>query len=132
MSGEEQWSLFLAYASDSQYNEVVKKLTSTRGELKMANELLHSISQDADVIASYRSRHKAEADWNHRKNYMEKKEKKARAEARAEGEAKGRAEGLAEVAKNLLKIKMPVQDIAKATGLSCDEVEKLRAGSSRE
>jgi len=40
-------------------------------------------------------------------------------------EAKGRAEGHADVARQLLQMKMPLADIAKATGLSEAEVERL-------
>ena len=88
----------------------------------MANELLQSISQDADEIASFRARRKIEMDWNHKMSVLEKAENRVRVEGRAEG----RAEGLAEVAKNLLKLEMPVKDIAEATGLTNDEVEQLR------
>ena len=56
-------------------------------------------------------------------------EAKGRAEGRAEGEVKGRAEGKAEsrleIAKNLLSIQIPYDQIAKATGLSLAEVERL-------
>jgi len=122
MSGEEQWSVFLAYASESQYNKLLSELKSSRGEIRMANELLQSISQDADEIASFRARRKIEMDWNHKMSVLEKAENRVRVEGRAEG----RAEGLAEVAKNLLKLEMPVKDIAEATGLTNDEVEQLR------
>ena len=44
---------------------------------------------------------------------------------RAEGEAKGRADERLAVARNMLKSKMPVADIAKFTGLSSAEVERL-------
>ncbi len=48
-----------------------------------------------------------------------------RAEGRAEGIAEGRAEERVEVAKKLLAMGMPIEDIAKATGLKADEIEKL-------
>ena len=52
------------------------------------------------------------------------------AEGRAEGLAEGRAEGLAEgktaIAKNLLNMGMATADVAKATGLNPEEIEKLR------
>ncbi len=71
---------------------------------------------------------------------MEKGEAKGRAEGeakgRAEGEAKGRAEGRAEgeakgraeVARNLIKLGMPIKQIAQATGLSEEEVTALQQG----
>jgi predicted transposase/invertase (TIGR01784 family) len=47
------------------------------------------------------------------------------AEGRAEGLAEGLAEGRAEVARNLLKLNMPVDAIAQATGLPREEIERL-------
>ena len=43
----------------------------------------------------------------------------------AEGRKKGLAEGRAEVAKNLLSLKMPIDKIAEATDLTCEEIEQL-------
>ena len=49
----------------------------------------------------------------------------------AEGEAKGRAEGIAEeklaTAKRLLSMGLSVQDVAKGTSLSVEQVEKIKA-----
>lgn len=56
---------------------------------------------------------------------------KGKAEGLAEGEAKGKAEGrgegLVEVAKNCLKNGMDITTISKITGLTIEEIEKLRA-----
>ncbi len=43
-----------------------------------------------------------------------------------EGEAKGKAEEKTEVAKKLLKKQMPIRDIAEVTGLSLEEIERLK------
>mgnify|MGYP000506086922 CR=1 FL=1 len=55
----------------------------------------------------------------------------ARREGRAEGEAKGRVEGKAEeklaTAKRLLSMGLSVQDVAKGTSLSVEQVEKIKA-----
>ena len=45
---------------------------------------------------------------------------------RAEGKIEGRAEGKAEVARNLLHMGMSVDDVAKACGMTKEEVERLR------
>jgi predicted transposase/invertase (TIGR01784 family) len=42
-----------------------------------------------------------------------------------EGRQEGRQEGKTEVAGNLLRLKMPPADVAKATGLSLEEVNRL-------
>ena len=57
------------------------------------------------------------------------RERKGRAEGRAEGltigESKGSRKKQIEIAKNLLKLKIPKEKIAQATGLSLKELEKL-------
>lgn len=57
--------------------------------------------------------------------------KDLRDEAHAEGEAKGRVEGIAEeklaTAKRLLSMGLSVEDIAKATSLSVEQVEAIKA-----
>ena len=49
-----------------------------------------------------------------------------RAEGRAEGIIEGCAKGKAEVARNLLHMAMSVDDVAKACGVTKEEVERLR------
>jgi predicted transposase/invertase (TIGR01784 family) len=50
---------------------------------------------------------------------------KGRAEGRVEGRAEGFNEGLILTAKNLLAMNMSLENIAKATGLSIDDIKKL-------
>lgn len=45
--------------------------------------------------------------------------------SRAEGRTEGRKQGRVEVARNLLKLKMSIEQIIEATGLSKEEIEKL-------
>jgi predicted transposase/invertase (TIGR01784 family) len=49
----------------------------------------------------------------------------ARDEGRIEGRSEGRSEGINLIAKNLLNLHFPVNDIAKATGLTCDQILSL-------
>ena len=50
---------------------------------------------------------------------------KGLAKGRAEGQVEGERKGRAEVARNLKRIGMSIADIAKATGLSKEEIEAL-------
>jgi predicted transposase/invertase (TIGR01784 family) len=50
-----------------------------------------------------------------------------RAEGRAEGEAKGRAEEKVSIARGLIKMNMPLTDIANVTGLSIEEIKEIEA-----
>jgi len=44
-----------------------------------------------------------------------------------EGEARGRTEGRTEVAKNLLKCGLPIDMISQSTGLTLEQIEKLKS-----
>lgn len=48
------------------------------------------------------------------------------AEAKAEGRAEGKAEGIRLVAVNLLKSQMPLEEVAKLTGLLLEDVQLLQ------
>lgn len=47
-------------------------------------------------------------------------------EGRQEGRLEGFADGVMQTAKNLLDMGLSVENISKATGLSCEEIEKLK------
>ena len=49
-------------------------------------------------------------------------------EGRLEGRLEGTLEGRLEVARNFLREKMPVELVAKGTGLSLEEVKQLASG----
>ncbi|QTV77697.1 hypothetical protein KAH19_10380 [Phascolarctobacterium sp. Marseille-Q4147] len=53
--------------------------------------------------------------------------KDIREESLAEGEAKGRVEEKLATAKRLLNMGLSVQDVAKGTSLSVEQVENLKA-----
>ena len=54
-------------------------------------------------------------------------EAKGKAEGLAEGQAKGKAEGKTEIATNLLKKDYSIDEIVEITGLTKEEIEKLRS-----
>lgn len=58
-------------------------------------------------------------------NVVNTAERKGRAQGLAEGRAEGLAEGRAEIARNLKGMGMSAPEIAKATGLSIAEIERL-------
>ena len=57
---------------------------------------------------------------------MEEGREEGRKEGREEGLKEGRKEGRADVARNLLSIGMPLEDIAKVTGLEIKDIEQLK------
>ncbi|MCL1791889.1 MAG: Rpn family recombination-promoting nuclease/putative transposase [Peptococcaceae bacterium] len=110
MTGEEAWSVFFAFGSDPKYRELLNKLMAVRREIKMANELLQSISKDEIERARFRSRRMFRMDMEH-----------SLIAARDEGET-SKAKN---IARNLLKRNRPIEEIMEDTGLTQDEVKKL-------
>ncbi len=81
----------------------------------MAGNLLMTISQDERERAVFRSRRMAETD---RLSDL--------ATARDKGRREGRREGIKEIAQTMLANGEPIAKIAQYTGLSLEDVEKLR------
>jgi predicted transposase/invertase (TIGR01784 family) len=106
MTAEEQWALFFAYANDKGRRELIDKLIAERSEIKMAFEILQSISKDENERAEYLSRMMAERDMDHKISVREDQVR-------------------ADVARNALLKNMTVDDIADITGLTRMEIEKL-------
>ena len=98
MTDLEKWSIFFRYASDPTHRETV-------------NEVLMSISQDERERAVFRSRRMYQTDLQ---------------SDLATAEDRGERRGRIEVARNLLKINLPLEQITLATGLTSEEVERLR------
>jgi predicted transposase/invertase (TIGR01784 family) len=111
MTPLEQWCIFFGYADNPKYRGILNNLNAAREEIRMATELLTSISRDERERALFRSRRIAQLDMEH--NY---------AVVRKEG----RQEKAIEVAKNLFLMGLSTGDIAKATGLKPTEIEALK------
>jgi len=107
MTGEEIWSLFFAYGSDPNYREMLNKMITVRREIKMAGELLQTISKDEIERARFRSRNMFRMDMEH--NLIAARDEKAMT-----------------IANNLLKRNRPIDEIIEDTGLTREEVENLR------
>ena len=127
MTDLEKWSVFFQYAPDPEHREMVNKIIESKEVLQVAGNLLMSISQNEQERAIFRSRKKFQTDMHSNWATAEDNGRKiGREEGRAEGLAEGRVEGKIEVAWNLLKINLPLDQIAIATGLTIEEVEHLR------
>ncbi len=115
MTDLEKWAVFFRYASDSKHRETVNKVIESKEALQMAGNLLMTISQDERERAVFRSRRMAETD---RLSDL--------ATARDKGRREGRQEGIQEIAQTMLANEEPIAKIAQYTGLSLEDVEKLR------
>ncbi len=106
----DKWSLFLQYAPDQKHREKVNEVIESEKVLQMTGNLLMSISQDEKEQAVFRSRRMAETD---------------RLSDLATAMDKGMRKATFKVARNLLKMNLPLEQIAAATGLSLDDLAKL-------
>jgi len=83
---------------------------------------LMSISQDERERAVFRSRRMYQTDMQ---SNIATAEDRGRAKGIVEGRVEGRVEGKIEIARNLIKINMPLGTIVEVTGLPPEEVNRL-------
>lgn len=118
------WLLFLKGVDKTNW-EVLKMNEPT---LKKAMDTLEFLSQDREARRLYEERQKYLHD---EASMIEWATEKGMAKGMAQGMAKGIAEGeqkkAIQIAKNMLALGLQVSVIAKASGLSEDEVESLKS-----
>ena len=107
MTDMERVSVFLRYADDPDYREIVNKVIESREGLIVASEKLMSISKDERERAKFRSRRMAIADQE-------------------SNMATAVLNSKIDMAKIMLTASEPIEKIMKYTGLTRKEVEKLR------
>ena len=110
MTDLEKWAIFFQYASERKYRDTVNEVIETKEELKMAGELLMSISQDERERAVFRSRRMYQTD---------------RESDLATAEDRGRNRRNLEIARNMLADNETISKIIKYTGLTEAEVNRL-------
>ena len=89
----------------------------------MAVTVLKNISQD-EMNWYHETRY-----WMHvsdEKTMINEAERRGRAEGIVEGKKEGKAEGISQVAQNAIKAGLPAEQIATITGLSVEEINKLK------
>lgn len=110
----EQWLCLICNEEDK-----IKMAESKNEEIEKAKKELEKLAMNPEDRELYELRLKAIRDeMNIRySGYID---------GMTEGEAKGKAEEKTEIAKKLLRKKMSIQDIVEVTGLSIEEIEKLK------
>ena len=120
-TGLDIWVAFLTKYNLFDKDHLPKNLENTG--LKKALNVLEVMNFSEEEREGYENHLKwLQIQTNTIKNY----EQHARAEGLAEGEAKGKAEGKAEIAINMLKDNELLDKISRFTGLSQDEIMKLK------
>jgi predicted transposase/invertase (TIGR01784 family) len=110
MTDLEKWALFLRYANIPEYRETVNEVIQSKEALQMAGSLLMSVSKDERECAIFRSRRMYETDMQSNL---------------ATAEDRGEQRKAFAIARNLLGMNMPLDQIVTATGLTREEVESL-------
>lgn len=110
MTALDKWSVFFQYAPDPQYRETVNKVIESEEVLQVAGDLLMNISKNERERAIYRSRRKFQTDLQ---------------SDLATAEDRGRRQSAFTIAKNLLSMDMPREQVAAATGLTLKDLESI-------
>ena len=94
-------------------------ITQRNPEMKRAIVKLRELSADEKARDMIERRQKGILDFNMFMN-------DAKLEGRAEGRAEGRTEERNEIALRLLKLNLPLEQVAIITGLNREEVDELK------
>ena len=135
MTAAEKWSVFIAKANDPEYQKLIGDIIKSKEEIAMAQEVLASISTDADERARYISQRMLEQDMEHERVYwreisreegIEEGLREGREAGIKEGRESGIKEGRIEVARKMLDKGMDTGSISQLVELPEEEIEKLR------
>ena len=123
----ENWAIFLKDADNPNKKDIISKLTGKEDGFMNAQKSLSLISANRNLwIAQYHQ----ELHERDRISGLNAAHQRGLDEGRKEGHKEGHKEGLADgvrmTARNLLALGMSDEIIVKATGLSEDEIRKLR------
>ena len=106
-----QWVMFLNDPNESEVSRIMKE----NNEIKEAMNELEKISKDKELRRVAELREKAIRD-----------EKNGLRHAREEGIKEGIEQGIEQVAKKMLELNMPIQDIINATGITEKQILELK------
>ena len=102
-------------------------VSQTNPAINEAWGVIKVLSGDEQARAIAEAREKARMDHD---SFLADARSEGLEEGLAKGRAEGQEEGIITVARNLLQEKTPVELIAKATGLTLEEIRRLADGLS--
>jgi predicted transposase/invertase (TIGR01784 family) len=106
----EKWAVFFKYINDESKRDVLNKILEGKEGIRMATNILLTVSKDEEARAQYESELRFQLDQNSRTNYAVKEALKQRD---------------MEMAKNLLDV-LDVKIIADKFNMTVEEVETLK------
>ena len=106
---------------------VFRKLAAIGDLQKLTPEERDYYEEDVKIMRDLYATDKWEKEKRRMERETARKElEEATKKALTEGRAKGRAEGMLEVAKNLLSMDIPILQIMQATGLTQEQIKRLK------
>ncbi|MCT4563162.1 MAG: Rpn family recombination-promoting nuclease/putative transposase [Maledivibacter sp.] len=117
--GEDRLQRWLTFFNTNISEEKLKELMEMDKDIKRAQERLEYLSSDPKTMEYYKAREKS---LHERANMISS----AKEEGIEEGIKKGIKEGITKTAQNLLFMGMDIDMVSKATGLSIEEVKKIK------
>jgi predicted transposase/invertase (TIGR01784 family) len=118
MTNAEMWAIFFRYVTDKNKRDILNKIIDREEGIKMAVTVLDEISRSEEERIQYEN--ELIFDLDVRSNLDG---------AKREGLKEGKREKELEIAKNLLKINLSTKQISEATGLSLEEIKKLKTNN---
>ena len=114
----EKWIIFLRDSTDKEKRDLLNRIMATNKGIKEAGEILMAISDDERAWALQEMRYKAEVD-------REAFRIAAHDKGLEEGRAEGVGEGLKKAARGMKAEGIPMETIAKITGLPPEQISSL-------
>ncbi|MDH4620000.1 Rpn family recombination-promoting nuclease/putative transposase [Brevibacillus sp. AY1] len=123
---KERWLLMLEADDREDIRRELEAIALKDPVMKKAFDQWEDLSRDEKTWIEYETRKKAIHDELSAAREAEIRQQRAREEGLAEGRTEGERQKATEVAKNLLAMDMAAEVVAKATGLSLEEIKKLK------
>jgi predicted transposase/invertase (TIGR01784 family) len=119
----EMWAIIIEYLDKPNFQDVISEIVKQKEEFQMAYRLIQTVSDNPNVRESIRQHNLAMRDLMHKQAVWERKGKE---EGLEEGLKQGELKKAFETAKNALKMGLSVSDITSLTGLTAEQIEKLK------
>jgi predicted transposase/invertase (TIGR01784 family) len=126
LNSEQKWCMFFLDADNPDRQEYIRRLASEEGGIMEAKKTLDRISSDWVLWKRELDRDVIESDCNSELHYMQEQGlEKGLKQGISQGISQGTIQAKKDTARNLKKLRVSVQIITQATGLSESEIAGL-------
>ena len=130
LTDTQKWSIFILYASKEEHNNIIKKISNSEGGIMCAVQILDKISQDEIEWKRQFDEFMIETDRRSLEQfYKDKGMEIGLAEGREQGKEEGLEQGIKqskiEIAKRLISMGLPFEQIVQGTDLPLEKIQEL-------